>query len=87
MNLFGMNVAPSPLTEKVERVARITRNPTAKRRRSWQLRYEEKRTPCAFVAGSMVYMHPSLYERLRASGGEAGPYRATASGETKVGGL
>jgi hypothetical protein len=65
MNLLGMNVVSTPLAEKVERVARITRNPKAKRRRSWQLRYEEKRTPCSYISGNTMYVHPSIWERLK----------------------
>jgi len=65
VNLDGMNVVPHPLAEKVERVARIARNPVKKRRRGWQLRYEQVRTPCAFVIGNTVYMHPDAYAKLR----------------------
>lgn len=73
MNFAGMTTIPHPLAEKVERVASITRNPTTKRRRRWRLRYEEKRTPCAFVFGNLAYVHPALIERLRsAQGKEAG---------------
>lgn len=64
--LYGMRVIPHLLAEKVERVARITRNPIKKRRRGWLLRYETVRTPCAFVVGSTVYMHPEALAKLRA---------------------
>lgn len=67
MNLAGMNIVPHRLAEKVERVARITRNPVKKRRRGWQLRYETLHRPCAFVIGSTVYMHPDAYEKLRSA--------------------
>jgi hypothetical protein len=66
MDLRGMRVIPHPLAEKVERVARITRTPIKKRRRGWQLRYETIRTPCAFVVGSTVYIHPAAVAKLRA---------------------
>lgn len=68
MNLFGMNVVSHPLAEEVKRVARITRNPIKKRRRGWLLRYETVRTPCAFVIGSTVYMHPAGIAKLRVNG-------------------
>lgn len=66
MNLLGLRIVPHLLAEKVERVARITRTPVKKRRRGWLLRYEEVRTPCAYVVGSTVYMHPAAVEKLRA---------------------
>lgn len=65
MNINGMRVVSHPMAEKVERVARITRNPIKKRRRGWLLRYEEVRTPCAYVFGSTVYMHPAAVAALR----------------------
>lgn len=66
MNLLGMRIVSHPLAEKVERVARITRTPIKKRRRGWLLRYEEVRTPCAYVVGGTVYMHPAAVAKLRA---------------------
>lgn len=68
MDLLGMRVIPHPLAEKVERVARITRNPVKKRRRGWLLRYETVRTPCAFIIGKTVYMHPAAVAKLRMHG-------------------
>lgn len=68
----SVNIVPHPLAEKVERVARITPNPTAKRRRRWCLRYEDKRTPCAYQVGNTLYMHPTLFAALRASTKEPG---------------
>ena len=68
MNLGGMNIISHPLAEKVERVARITRSPIKKRRRGWLLRYEQVRTPCAFVIGNVAYVHPDAFERLRELG-------------------
>lgn len=64
-NLFGLNIVSHPLATRNERVAHITRNPTAKRRRRWTLRYETRVIPSAFQAGNTVYMHPSLIEKLK----------------------
>ena len=67
---IGVSIVPQPLAVKVERVPSITRNPTAKRRRRWCLRYEDKRTPCAYQIGNTIYMHPTLFDAFRAGQGK-----------------
>lgn len=63
-DLFGMRVVSHHLAERVERVPRITLNPTPKRRRRWLLRYETVRTPCAFKIGNTLYVHPTAYAAM-----------------------
>lgn len=66
MNHLGMKIVSHPLAEKVERVAVISRTPIKKRRRGWQLRYDQRRTPCTIVIDGTVYAHPDIYAQLSA---------------------
>jgi hypothetical protein len=47
----------------VRTVHRVVRHPTRKRRRNWRVvRVTE---PCAFQVGGVLYVHPSLVDKLR----------------------
>lgn len=53
MRFNGLRIVMTPLAERMVRQPRIERTAIKKRRRSWTLRYETKREPCAYVAGDV----------------------------------
>jgi hypothetical protein len=64
--VFGLKIVPHLLAVKVSVKYNVRRWGTGrKKRRGWCVERVEKQQPCAFQAGSTVYMHPDLYEQLK----------------------
>lgn len=61
----GIPVFSSPLAEQVVYHWEVQKHPTKKRRRNWKPVRVEERKPCAYQTPMGIFMHPTLYAKLR----------------------
>lgn len=67
MNIAGLSIVPHNLALDTFTEFRVQKQPIQKRRKNWRVVKYTVTKPGCWIAGGIVYMHPTLFVKIKES--------------------